>query len=305
MPNQVPTPGQQAARRLLAAVQGGRFPHACFVACPDSAYGEALCRQAAALWCVGQPAPDRLLTWPDYTELGEAAIPVDRIRELTAALQKRPFMAGKRCVYIRNAHAMSEIVQNALLKTLEEPPADVLFLLSGNENGLLPTIRSRCVRFLYPGPTLGEIQARLEESGAPKKDAALYAAWGGTWSRAKRLFDQPDYRSLRQEAQSLLKALLSGGLPLDRLGEISKEGEEAAMFMLSLLRDILDYKQGLPPAENPEQEQEIARLAGRLDNRQITALIQLLAEGLERLASHASTQASFTSLFTQIAEEIA
>ncbi len=77
------------------------------------------------------------------------------------------------------------------------------------------------------------------------------------------------------------------------------------MFMLSLLRDILDYKQGLPPAENPEQEQEIARLAGRLDNRQITALIQLLAEGLERLASHASTQASFTSLFTQIAEEIA
>lgn len=143
MPNQVPTPGQQAARRLLAAVQGGRFPHACFVACPDSAYGEALCRQAAALWCVGQPAPDRLLTWPDYTELGEAAIPVDQIRELTAALQKRPFMAGKRCVYIRNAHAMSEIVQNALLKTLEEPPADVLFLLSGNENGLLPTIRSR------------------------------------------------------------------------------------------------------------------------------------------------------------------
>lgn len=305
MPSAVRTPGRQAASRLLAAVQGGRFPHACFVACPDSAYGEALCRQAAAIWCVGQAAPDKLASWPDYTELGEAPIPVDRIRELTAALQKHPFMEGKRCVFIRNAHTMSETVQNALLKTLEEPPADVLFLLSGNENGLLPTIRSRCVRFLYPGPTRGEIQARLEESGAPSREAALYAAWGGTWSRAKRLYDQAEYRSLRQEAQSLLKSLLLGNLPLDRLGEIAKEGEEAAMFMLSLLRDILLYKQGLPPGENPEQEKDIARLAARLDNRQATALIQLLAEGLERLASNASNQAAFTSLFTQIAEEIA
>lgn len=305
MPNQVRTPGQQAAQRLLAAVQGGRFPHACFVACPDSAYGEELCRQAAALWCVGQAAPDKLASWPDYTELGEAPIPVERIRELTAALQKRPFMEGNRCVYIRNAHTMSETVQNALLKTLEEPPGGVLFLLSGNENGLLPTIRSRCVRFLYPGPTREEIQARLVSCGTPEKDAVLYAAWGGTWSRAKRLYDQVEYRSLRQEAQSLLKSLLLGGLPLDRLGGIAKDGEEAAMFMLSLLRDILLYKQGLAPEENPEQEKDIARLADRLNNRQATALIQLLAKGLERLASNASNQASFTSLFTQIAEEIA
>ncbi len=305
MPNQVRTPGQQAAQRLLAALGSGRFPHACFVACPDSAYGEALCRQAAALWCVGQAVADKLAAWPDYTELGADPIPVDRIRELTAALQKHPFMEGKRCVYIRNAHTMSETVQNALLKTLEEPPADVLLLLSGNENGLLPTIRSRCVRFLYPGPTQAEIRARLEAAGASSQDAARYAAWGGTWSRAKRLYEQPEYRELRQEAQRLLIALLSGGLPLDRLGEIAKEGEEAAMFMLSLLRDILGYKQGLPPSENPEQERDISRFAGKLDNRQITALIQLLAEGLERLASNASNQATFTSLFTQIAEEIA
>lgn len=293
-----------AEARLLSALSRGRFPHACFVASADSLFAEGLCRRAAALWCAGRAEAALLKTLVDYTELGEEPIRIDRIRELIAELQKRPFDEGGRCVYIRSAHTMSESVQNALLKTLEEPPDRTLFLLTGNESGLLPTIRSRCSRFLCPPPSQEEVAAVLRSAGATEADASLYAAWGGDTARALRLFQSEDLRSLRKQAQDLLRALLAGGLPLEGLGAIAKEGEEAATFMLSLLRDILLSKQGRPAAENPEQQGDIARLSRRFTSGRITCIINILTDGLERLGTNASAQATFTSLFTQIAEEI-
>lgn len=301
MPCQSPP---SAEERLLAALRTGRFPHACFVACPDPLFAEGLCRRAAALWCAGRAEAQLLKNLVDYTELGEEPIRVDRIRELIGELQKRPFDEGGRCVYIRNAHTMSEPVQNALLKTLEEPPNGVLFLLTGNESGLLPTIRSRCSRFLCPAPQREEIATLLIEAGAGQADAALYAAWGGTMGRALRLYQSEDFRALREQAQAILRALLLGRLPLEGAGALAKEGEEATAFMLSLLRDILLCKQGLLATENPEQQTEISSLARRFTSGRITCIINILADGLERLAGNASAQATFTSLFTQIAEEI-
>ena len=293
-----------AEERLLAALSAGRFPHACFVACVDPLFAESLCRRSAALWCTGRAEVALLKNLVDYTELGEEPIRVDRIRELIGELQKRPFDEGGRCIYIRNAHTMSEPVQNTLLKTLEEPPNGVLFLLTGNESGLLPTIRSRCSRFLCPAPKPEQIAQLLIEAGASETDASLYAAWGGTMGRALRLYQSEDFRALRKQAQELLRALLQGGLPLEGIGSIAKEGEEAATFMLSLLRDMLLCRQGLPVVENPEQKAEIHRLAQRFTSGRIACIINILAQGLGRLAGNASAQATFISLFTQIAEEI-
>ncbi|MEA5058596.1 MAG: hypothetical protein VB049_00960 [Candidatus Pelethousia sp.] len=294
----------QAAARFFEALRGGRFPHACFVACADTLFAESLCRRAAALWCTGEADAARLKSLVNYAELGEEPIRVDQIRELVGELQKRPFEEGGRCVYIRNAHTMSEPVQNALLKTLEEPPGGTLFLFTGNESGLLPTIRSRCGRFLYPAPMQGEIAAFLRDAGASAAEAAQYAAWGGTTGRALRLYQSEAFRTLRQGAQRILQAFLLGKLPFEDTAVIAKEGEEAALFMLSLLRDILLCKEGMEACGNPEQQAEIAKLARRFTRGQITCIINILADGLERLATNASAQATFSSLLTQIAEEI-
>ena len=55
------------------------------------------------------------------------------------------FNGGKRAFVFLNAQNMSTQIQNTLLKTLEEPHSDTMLILTGNEFGLLPTIRSRCV----------------------------------------------------------------------------------------------------------------------------------------------------------------
>ena len=74
-------------------------------------------------------------------------IGIDRSREITSFLSIRPFVADKKVVVIYEAHNLTPQAQNALLKTLEEPPEYASLILSTDtENDLLETVVSRCRR---------------------------------------------------------------------------------------------------------------------------------------------------------------
>ena len=83
---------------------------------------------------------------------------IDDIREIRDRVALRP-VHGRRKVYIIDeAHMLTKEASNAVLKTLEEPPDHVVFVLCTTEMGaMLPTIRSRCQRFLFFRPGLPEI----------------------------------------------------------------------------------------------------------------------------------------------------
>jgi len=83
----------------------------------------------------GEQAPDLMLI--------EEALNVERARRLREDVQKRP-ASGRRAVVVLSAHKMTPGAQNALLKTLEEPPEGTSIILVVDEAGLLPTVRSRC-----------------------------------------------------------------------------------------------------------------------------------------------------------------
>lgn len=72
-------------------------------------------------------------------------IKIEAIRALQSDLSTKSSREGYRVVIVENAHFMTQQAQNALLKTLEEPEAGIVFFLVGSEAGLLPTVRSRCV----------------------------------------------------------------------------------------------------------------------------------------------------------------
>ncbi len=113
---------------------------------------------------------------------------VDEMRDLRDTV-KYPPQYGKYKVYIIDeVHMLSTSAFNALLKTLEEPPAHIVFILATTEPQKLPeTILSRCQRFDFGRLSIGEIQGRLREaaegSGASVSNGALMviarAAEGG------------------------------------------------------------------------------------------------------------------------------
>lgn len=96
---------------------------------------------------------------------------VDNVRELISQAQFAPLQLKKRVFIIDEVHMLSASAFNALLKTLEEPPAHVVFILATTEpQKLLPTIISRCQRFDFHRFTIahivGHLQNVLKQAGA-------------------------------------------------------------------------------------------------------------------------------------------
>lgn len=96
---------------------------------------------------------------PDYYQItpeqGKQSIGIDQIRNMTAKVYEKSQQGGNKVIWIKYAALMTEAAANALLKTLEEPPANTYFILSDDHNShLLPTIQSRCFSYFLPIPKL-------------------------------------------------------------------------------------------------------------------------------------------------------
>jgi DNA polymerase III subunit delta' len=152
-------------------------------------------------------------THPDFFRLGrpegKSELPIELFvgsRErrgqggLCHELSLRPMAGGRRIAVIDDADLMNEASANALLKTLEEPPADsLLILISENSDGILPTIRSRCqmVRFApLSSSDLSELLVELEMVPSPREADELASLSEGSLTVAGQLLD-PGLRELR------------------------------------------------------------------------------------------------------------
>jgi len=120
-------------------------------------------------------------------------IRTEQVRELSRWLALRPLMAARKVAVIEGADCLNEHGQNALLKTLEEPPgASVIVLTATRASQLLPTVRSRCQHVRLdplPAPVVSRF---LEARGLPPERAAVLAARAeGAPGRALALADDP------------------------------------------------------------------------------------------------------------------
>ena len=191
--------------------------------------------------------PDVVLVEPWRTAT-RTEIKVAQVRDLVGEAMGHPFEARARVFVIDEAHAMNEQAANALLKSLEEPPATShLILVTGAPQALLPTIRSRCQALRMgplPGPTL---EAHLRDRcGLGAAEAHLRAALAGGSLGAALAFESEDYRELRED---LLAILESAGRSADRLeaAERLAERDDAALALTalrSLLRDAAVLRLG-------------------------------------------------------------
>lgn len=89
---------------------------------------------------------------------------IDEIRELKDKINYQPSKGRKKIYIIDEVHMLTKEAFNALLKTLEEPPEHVIFILATTEpDKILPTIISRCQRYDFQPLTYGEVKEKLSE----------------------------------------------------------------------------------------------------------------------------------------------
>ena len=136
-------------------------------------------------------------------------ISVDDIRaQVNNDVGIKPYSGSRKIYIINEAEKMTPQAQNALLKTLEEPPAyAVILLLTANVNSLLPTILSRCV-VLNMKPVADELVKKylMEQLQVTDYKAEVCVAFArGNIGKAKALASSEDFENVKAEALALLK----------------------------------------------------------------------------------------------------
>ena len=133
------------------------------------------------------------------------AISVDDIREITDGLYLTPFELDKRVYIIENAESMSEICQNKLLKSLEEPPQRVCFVLCASGR-LLPTVESRCNKIELPPFDVSVIREQLKRYHKDEGAVMLAArASRGNLGLAERILKDGNFAQTYDSAKRILQ----------------------------------------------------------------------------------------------------
>lgn len=226
-------------------------------------------------YVAGGQHPDLRLIEPiKYDEEGNPVpvdeIIVDRIRELIDFAQLTTHRQGPKVALICPAETMNAQAANALLKTLEEPPGTMYFILVSHQPGRLPaTIVSRCRRLPAPEPEPAAGSAWLSEQGVERPELVL-AQSGGAPLLALTLADP----TVQYERDALLAELarperlspveFGARLDLNSKEERKARLAETVYWLLTWTADLASVASGGAPRFNPDQRDALARLAGRV-----------------------------------------
>jgi DNA polymerase III subunit delta' len=291
---------------LLLAGPAGVGKHAVALAlaqavnCPNPRDGDACgtcatCRRIAA----GQHS-DVAVVDPG----GEASIKIGALRDqVLSVVGYRPFEAARRVVVIDPADALTTEAQDALLKTLEEPPSRaILVLVTAYPDALRPTIQSRCRRLRF-GPLAEADVARVlvERCGVDRARArALAAASGGSVARALAE-ESGELSDDREAAFGLLAAAARGRVVAARLKAAtglvqhgSKRRDRAALearlaMAASLVRDLGVIDAGGPSAlANADFEDRLRELATSFALPRVSSAFEAIREAQIALDRNAS-----------------
>ena len=256
---------------------------------------------------------------------------VDNIRELKETIALPPTMLKYKVYIIDEAHMLSAGAFNALLKTLEEPPAHVIFILATTEIHKVPaTIVSRCQQFNFPRWPLADILKKLSLIAEQEKisieqealEMIALSAEGGMRD-AESLLGQiialEDQRITAKEVTEILGTADIGFVgalaeklvekntseAVQMLNQLASEGFDLQIFTKTLInhfRQLMlvkinkDFQKYFLEEMTKERAQEISRQAEKIELAEILRTIDLLLESQSKL---------FSFLVPQLALEMA
>ncbi|SET23592.1 DNA polymerase III, delta prime subunit [Natronincola peptidivorans] len=230
----------------------------------------------------------------------ETSIKIESIRQIQKNLQMKPYEGSKKVYIICDAEKMTIQAQNALLKTLEEPPEyATILLLTTNAVGLLPTITSRCQRLKLLPVSMEKIQNYLVgEKGITLEEAKVMAAFSnGAIGKALQLMEDEAFKNRRKETIRMTRDIMDKNTIqlLETMNFFNQEKdniEEILEIMMGWYRDLLIYKDTKKKEYtiNIDEIQEIFYQADKLILKNIKEMILIIERTKNNFRSNVNFQ---------------
>lgn len=321
--------GNELVKEMLASdLASGRLAHAYLVEGADGSGRTTLAKTVCAVMSGDPTMADRIYgeICPDISYLrrkdDKKTIGVDEVRAIRSSAYIRPGDLDFKAYLFEEADAMTVQAQNALLKLLEEPPAEVyFFLMCENASALLPTVRSRAPTLrMQPVPKeqmaeyLRSTDRRARELSVKNPDAfdALIENSGGRIGRALHLLDGRSAGKsgeLYDAVLGFVEVIASKNVRdiyLSCLNLPAKRDELSEFYRrtLEILRDLTVLRIGSDAdlVSRGNDGARLCELSGRFSQGRLLCLCELLLLQCEQLKSNVNLQNSKISLASAITQ---
>jgi DNA polymerase III subunit delta' len=256
------------------------------------------------------------VVFTDHADIGVVLpfgknILVEAVRDLEQQANFRPFEARARVFLIDEADKMNDAAANALLKTLEEPPATThIFLITARPGALLPTIRSRCQTLRFAPIDTKQIEGFLEsKKQIPISDAELLSKLArGSIGHALNL-DLEKWRERREAMLKVLDALLleQNRAALLKTAEEMNDAKNKDYYtdfldiLQTLIHDVWTLGLGKTEIVNADIRSRLEKFASNADSRKLAAWLTEIETMRENFAVNLNRKIATDALFMQMA----
>lgn len=242
-------------------------------------------------------------------------IKIEDIREIQKQINIKPYEGYKKVFIIFNGEKMTHQAQNALLKTLEEPPGhSIIILTTANSKNLLPTISSRCQLLKLRPQGIEVIKIHLiKKLGISEEEAKILATFSnGLIGKALKLYKDEEFKVRREKVIDITQKLLSAKT-IDILSEVeffAKEKdhiEEIIDLLIYWYRDILVYCETYNDhlIINLDQMKSIKKQVEKASTLKIKKIILMLEEKKQQVKGNANYSLAMEVMLLNMQEVLA
>ena len=229
----------------------------------------------------------------------KASFGVDDVREIIDEVNKKPFEGDKKVIIIHQGNKLTIQAQNALLKTIEEPPTEVyIIILCEGLELILDTIKSRCEIYKLTPLTKDELYKYIAIKGydySEEEKSSAIAFSEGIPGRIDRYFSDTELQELRDKIVDLLLQLTNNEIEAilekeEQLVSYKQNKEEVINVLSSFIRDILVnkevYNENL--IINRDKIKEIERLTNEMSFKKLNKMLLGLQEARKNIKNNVS-----------------
>ncbi len=304
---------EKIENNLIEAIDNNKFTHA-HIFVGEKGIGKSILAEILSARILGLKEPRDHVDIIQWTlDKGKSSIGVNTIRSITEECNKKPFEGDKKVIIIDSGDKITFQAQNAFLKTIEEPPANVfIFILCEDLEGILDTIKSRCcIHKLRPlNDEEMEQFIKIKYPYISSEELKIANAFGkGIPGKAEKLIENKDFESIRNTIFEILSKVkdIDSEISLNYESFFTSNSnmqDDILDIIITVIRDVVIYKE-IGDEElliNSDKILGIKDLANIFSSGKLNDMIRIVDETRNTLKNNVNSSLAFITMVLRMQE---